>query len=399
MVSYDLLLAVVFYAFLIIFFLRNRNKFEIQGKIIGIYRTKLGLKLMDKIASKFKTLFYYTSYISIFTGFVGMIIILFFLTKSSIELLFIANAQPAISPILPGLKIPGLPNLSFWHWIITIFIVAVVHEFAHGIFARLYKIKVKSSGLAFFGPILAAFVEPEEYSLRKSSKKAQLSIISAGPFSNFIFTIIFILILAFVIAPINNKIFSSDGIIVNKIVEEYPISQTQITTPFTITSINNKPTNNMKEFIDAFKDIKPSDVVELETDQGPYQVTAAENPDNPDLGFIGISHFEPRLKNVLSSYKFLGNLMSWLTLLVFWLQVINLGVGLFNLFPLGPIDGGRFFQVFALWLFKDNQAKANKATNIMSMYCLLLLFINLAPYLIKFLIFLAKPILLLIAFI
>ena len=41
-------------------------------------------------------------------------------------------------------------------------IVAIPHEFAHGIFARLNNLRVKSSGFALFGPILAAFVEPDE---------------------------------------------------------------------------------------------------------------------------------------------------------------------------------------------------------------------------------------------
>jgi membrane-associated protease RseP (regulator of RpoE activity) len=31
----------------------------------------------------------------------------------------------------------------------------------------------------------------------------------------------------------------------------------------------------------------------------------------------------------------------WIKDLFFWLFVLNLGVGLFNLVPLGPIDGGR----------------------------------------------------------
>lgn len=35
----------------------------------------------------------------------------------------------------------------------------------------------------------------------------------------------------------------------------------------------------------------------------------------------------------------------WIKELVFWLMLLNLGVGLFNLVPIGPIDGGRMFQV------------------------------------------------------
>ena len=47
--------------------------------------------------------------------------------------------------LLPGVKvIPGLPTMSFWHWIVAIFILATVHETCHGIFARLNNVKLKS---------------------------------------------------------------------------------------------------------------------------------------------------------------------------------------------------------------------------------------------------------------
>ena len=34
----------------------------------------------------------------------------------------------------------------------------------------------------------------------------------------------------------------------------------------------------------------------------------------------------------------------WLSGLMFWIYALNLGIGLFNLVPLGPIDGGRMFK-------------------------------------------------------
>ncbi len=49
--------------------------------------------------------------------------------------------------------------------------------------------------------------------------------------------------------------------------------------------------------------------------------------------FLGMQHMDL----TLISFK-------WLLGLVFWLFALNLGVGLFNLVPLGPIDGGRMFH-------------------------------------------------------
>ena len=393
--NYDLLFAILFYGLLLYLFIKNRDKFIVQNKIIAIYKTKIGLKLMDKIAKKFPKILKILSYISIFIGFAGMIIIIYFLLKSSLDLILLPNAQPAVAPVLPGIKVPGLPNLSFWHWIISIFIVAIVHEFSHGIFARLHKLKVKSSGIAFFGPILAAFVEPDEKDLNKASTKAKLSMMSAGPFSNLIFGFIFLLLMSSVMAPINTMIFEPSGIIVHQTTEGLPVSKTEIETPFLITKINNKETLNIPQFLEAFKELKPKDLIELQTDKGKIIVIATENPDNKSEGYIGISDFEIKQVNSLKKYQFLGDITKWVTLLFFWLFVVNIGVGLFNLLPLGPIDGGRMFHVVALAVFK-NKNKAMKAYNFISLFCLLLLFINILPYLIKLIVFIVKPLILLI---
>src|SRR3989344_8635488 len=116
------------------------------------------------------------------------------------------------SLVLPGVKIPGLPYLGFWHWIITIFILALVHEFCHGILARLYNLKIKSSGLAILGVLLpivpAAFVEPDEKKLFKKKKKEQLSVLAAGPFSNLVLAGIIFLISLFLFMPLFSLMYN-----------------------------------------------------------------------------------------------------------------------------------------------------------------------------------------------
>ncbi|MEM4243090.1 MAG: site-2 protease family protein, partial [Candidatus Woesearchaeota archaeon] len=49
--------------------------------------------------------------------------------------------------------------------------------------------------------------------------------------------------------------------------------------------------------------------------------------------FIGMQHTD-----------WASAIFKWLLGLVFWLFALNLGVGLFNLVPLGPIDGGRMLH-------------------------------------------------------
>jgi len=391
----DIVLAIIFYLALLIFFFFQKDKFEVKSKILFIYKTKIGINLMDKIAKKFRFILKPLSYLSIFIGFAGMALILFILFKGTFELIFVPNSQPALAPVLPGVKVPGLPSLSFWHWIISIFIVALVHEFSHGVFARLFSLKVQSSGFLFLGPILGAFVEPDEKKLEKSPKRQQLAILSAGPFSNIALAFIILLIINFVSAPIQNKILDFESLQVNKLISDYPAAKQNIPVPFILKSINNKEIKNISEFIMITDIIKPNEKLTLETDKGNFNLITVQNPNNASRGFIGISDFKINTKLKPDINKNLGNFLLWFFELIFWLFTVNLGIGLFNLLPLGPIDGGRMFLVLSSIIFKEEE-KAKKFWSSISIFLLIIIFINLLPFLIKLFNFLLKPFLSLI---
>ncbi|MCX6711577.1 MAG: site-2 protease family protein [Candidatus Woesearchaeota archaeon] len=389
----DLIFIILFYGLIFLYFITHRKDFEVQSKIFALYRTKLGLKLMDSI-SRFKPRFLkVVGYIAVFTGFSGMIVMLYFLFKGAIDMIIKPGGIPTIAPVLPGVHIPGLPTLSFWHWIIAIFIVAAVHEFSHGVIARLYNIKITSSGFAFLGPILGAFVEPDEKSLKKKNNKAQLSVFSAGPFANVILGLLFLLIFSFVFTPIQNYVFEPNGIIVNQVESNYPASSAGIKAPFTIYKINNDTIKDAQGFLNSVKDIKPGQKLTIETNKGIFNIITTKDPQNATRGFIGISDFalNTQIKDtVKTKYGDISGVIKWFSLLLFWLVVINLGVGLFNLLPLGPLDGGRMFQVFSGILFK-NKNKANRFFVLISWLGILLILINLWPYISKLLMFFIKP--------
>ncbi len=380
--NFDIILAIVFYLFLLGFYFLNKEKFEVKSNILFIYRTQLGISLMDKIAKKFKFILKPLSYISIFIGFSGMLFILFIILKGTFDLLFIPNSPPALAPVLPGVKVPGLPVLSFWHWVISIFIVAVIHEFSHGVFARLFSLKVQSSGFLFLGPILGAFVEPDEKQLEKASKREQLAILSAGPFSNIALAGILLILISFVSLPLQNNIIEFESLQVNKLVSGYPIEKSDIKTPFIIESINSEKIKNLSHFVSITEKIKPNQNLIIETDKGNIELTTLENPSNKSKGFIGLSDFSVNTKLKDNINKPLGNALLWLTKLLFWLFVVNLGIGLFNLLPLGPIDGGRMFLVLSSIIFKEKE-KAEKFWSLISYALLIVILINLTPYFLK----------------
>ena len=396
----DLLLAILFYGLLVLFYLRNKKKFKVQGKIFFLYPTHIGLKLMDKIAKSFPRILKVLGYFGIVLGFAGMGYIFYILIQGSLNLILVPSAAPTIAPVLPGVKIPGAPTLSFFHWVIAIFFVATVHEFSHGIFARLYNLKVKSSGFAFLGPILAAFVEPDEKQLAKAKKREKLAIFAAGPFSNFIFGALFFLLFSFVTAPLEMTMIDSDGIIVNQVMEDFPAEKAGLEAPFIIRAVNGKEVLNFASFSSAISDIKPGDKMALTTDKGNFDVLTVENPDNKSKGFMGVTSFDQKTK-VKESFKEkygsqIPSIMHWFNLLIIWLFIINLGIGLFNLLPLGPVDGGRMFLVASLFVFKDAK-KAKKVWSFVSLFCLFLIVLNMLPWLTKLLLFLIKPFIFLIS--
>lgn len=394
--NYDLIFFIIFVIIIYIFFRKNRKKFEVQGKIFALYRTKLGLNLMQKISKYPRWLLHTFGALGIFFGFAGMILIFWTLLQGTLKLIFVKNAQPVLAPVLPGVSIPGLPILSFWHWIISIFIVAVIHEFSHGFVACFHKIKIKSSGFAFLGPIPAAFVEPEEKELKKKSNYAQLSVFAAGAFSNIITGLLFFLILSFILTPSVNSMFEVNGVQIASLEEKYPAFLAGLKVGDNIAEINGIKISNVQEFTDQLKDKKPGDKVVIKTEKGLiYQITLEKNPNNVNRGYMGVtvSSVETVIKeSIKSKYGiFLPHLLSWINTLFFWLSAISIGIALFNLLPLGPIDGGRMFYTGLFALFK-NEKKVKIMWTFVTYLIIVMIFVNLLPYLIRLFKFIFIPI-------
>jgi len=216
---YDLIFLIIFGSFLAIFLIIRRKKLQ-RENILILYRTKIGIKIIDYIAKRYKKVLGYVEYLVIFSGYalmIGMLILLFQLLYMFVKFPEIIKAIkiPPLMPLIPYIpkifNIDFLPPFYFTYWIIVLAIAAISHEFFHGIFAKIKNIEIKSTGFAFLGPFLAFFVEPDEKKVKKLKPKDQLAFLSAGTFANVIMTIIFffILYLFFVLA------FTPSGVIFN----------------------------------------------------------------------------------------------------------------------------------------------------------------------------------------
>ncbi|MDP3728090.1 MAG: site-2 protease family protein [bacterium] len=363
-----------------------------------MYKTQLGIKLMDRMSKRAPRFWKFLSVCGVFVGFLGMGFLLYFLSKETLKLILVAGTEPALAPVLPGIAIAGAPALSFWHWILAIFVAAVIHEFAHGLIARLHNIPIKSSGFAFLGPLLAAFVEPDEKVLEKKSMMQQLAVFAAGPFSNILLGAFVLLLLIFVVAPAFGVIYQGDGIIVHQVMDDYPMNASGIAVPFTILAVNGEETLDTEQFVVAVQAIEPGDEVTFTTDKGEYLVVPVSHPDNASAAFFGVAGLEQKmvLKEGYSSLEVFTGFFDWIKLLILWVFLISVGVGLFNLLPLGPVDGGRMFYALVLGITKK-EAFAKKALIAASIFCLALIVINMIPWLNKLLVWIAGLFSLLIA--
>ena len=346
--NFEYVLLILFVVILSIFLYFERKKLSVQGKFPFIYfcmyRTKFGLNWMDKLSKTHPKILNFLFKFGTITGFLGMIFISIQLIIVTIKVLTSETAITAVTPVLP-FEAKGVFYVPFSYWIISIFIIALVHEFAHGIASRVYKIPVKSSGFAFLGILLpivpAAFVEPDEKLMPKKKLSEKLAIFAAGPFSNVIFAILFLLITLFVFQPLHGMIAHEDGVLIGQVLPNSASLTAGLTENEILKSINNQNFNNVESFQKIMNTLKPEQEIILQPNKQAYTLKLGQHPEDSKKAYLGImpkQNFTPTINSI--AYK----IFNWLFGLMFILYLLNLGIGLFNLLPLGPLDGGRMLH-------------------------------------------------------
>ncbi len=384
----DLIFAIIFYGLLILFGIIHRKRFTVVGKIFFMYKTKLGIRLMDSIAKKIPRTLKVIGIFGIGLGFVGMIVVFFWLIKGLYDLITIPEAPATLGLVLPGVKIPGAPVfVPFWYGIISIFVVAAIHEFFHGVYSRVYNVEVKSSGFAFLGPILAAFVEPDEKELPKKSKTAQLSIFAAGPFSNLLTAGVLVLILLFVMTPVAYSLLDIKGAKIIDVEKSYPLADAGATKNEIIEEVNGIKINNVNDFTNVVNKTRPNEVITVKTNKTLYNIVTVAHPKIKDRGYLGVI-VGPASVNIKESIvnkysKVLPTIFLWFAELLKWIFALSLGIGIVNLLPLGPVDGGRMFYT-AISSWTKNEDRSKRIWIFISYLSLVLVILNIAfPYLRK----------------
>ncbi len=385
--------AFVFIALMLLFLYIKRKKVERQGYFpflyFSLYRTKLGISLMDRAAKSRSKALHFLAYSGVIVGFLGMLLIAYLLIANTFQI-FAGTADTAAAGLVLPIRTRGTFYVPFFYWIISIFTLATIHEFSHGIVARLHNIKVKSSGFAFVNvlvPIIpAAFVEPDEEELKKKSPIKQMSVFAAGPFSNVIFAFLVVLFMIFILSPAVEGLFDPSGVNVRGFIQDNnitsPAELAGISENEIIKFIDDTPTPHVDNLTDILDQKSPGDTILLKTNESTYNITLASSPDNETKAYLGVyleQNFEIKESAMQRYGTFIPEALIWLSGLFFWMYVLNLGIGLFNLVPLGPVDGGRILQLalvpVAKFFGKDEKA-ANKIWKAVSYAFIFLILVN-----------------------
>ncbi|MBI2045375.1 site-2 protease family protein [Candidatus Pacearchaeota archaeon] len=204
-VVYDLALLGIFILLITIFLRRNKHRIKKEGLLL-LYKAEWGIKLIHKVGNKYKKSLKILSYVSVVLGYIlmiGMIYLAYNIIK--IYLLrpdIVSQVKvPPIMPLIPYIDkfVTFLPPFYFTYWIIILAVIAISHEFAHGIFAAYNKVRIKKTGFGFFPfflPVfLAAFVELDEKKMVKKPNFSQRAILAAGTFANIVTAIVFLIVL------------------------------------------------------------------------------------------------------------------------------------------------------------------------------------------------------------
>ena len=329
-----------FYLGAALFVYFNRKRFDFQFKIIALYRTKWGISFMDRCASRFREVIKLFGYISIGVGFVGMAVMVGIMFYFLYVTVTVPDAPASIAPVLPGVEIPGVPfKIPLIEGILSIFIVALIHEFAHGVVARAHDVKVKNTGVGIFGPVFIAFVEPDEKALRKRSDVVNYSIFSAGPVSNFVlFGVVLLFLLP--LSPLQDSLYPGEGISIVSVGEGTPAESAGVEVGAGYDMLNGQSVLTVRDFMKGLDGMEPGDNISLGNSTAAVPLTLGPHPSDASRPYIGITLSQMRQGSSTVFFR----IFSWVADFLFLVALLTLGIGLGNLIPVGPIDGGRMMH-------------------------------------------------------
>lgn len=382
------MLGIAFFAIFIIvialLIYKDRKNVKTEG-IIFIRRTQKGKKFIENVSDSHPRFWRYVSVIGIAIAVLFLSIGVYFLASNAINITK-GTSQDGVKLTLPGpeanTSIPALMIVPWWIWVCGVALVMIPHEMMHGVVCRLEKIRIKSLGWVLLVFLPGAFVEPDEKQLKKAKRSTRLKVYAAGSFANIVigFSLLLVLILGFM--------FFSPGGVAFLAGNNTALLHENATG--VITQINGVHVNNVSALESELSKYNPGDTITINVTEKTYMFTGfyyilpkvsisgdlknttvytiilKQDPNNSTKPYI--------VENYITAYKsdFDPEIYQNFNMFVLWMFVFSVGVGIVNLLPIKPLDGGFIFQDLVGYATKNTK----KITIAVSIIVLGLLLFN-----------------------
>lgn len=330
---------------------KNRDVQGVLTKMLG--RTRRGIRVFADV--------------SVVAGFLMMGFAFWFLLSNATKYFVEPQGFAELTVLIPGVTLTS--SYSITYFLLSIPIVLVMHEGAHGIVATLERIKIKTGGFAIFVAMFAGFVEPDEDEFNRAKKVSRLRVIGAGATSNVIFAMALGLILltnplfAVVLPePLLSAFYElPEGVMILSIIEGSGAERAGLLANDIITGVGDVRLLSPADFADLGLVPGQTVPVDILRDGQPMQfaVEIMESPDDPGRGLIGI------MRDNSFSYQPVLDYIVWdnhqISMFLLWLWMISFFIGIINMLPLPILDGGKFIHTII-------EGKASERAITMVMY-------------------------------
>jgi len=342
----------------------EKHGFELKAYSITYKNTQVQ-SVLSKILTRTRRGIRVFADVSVVAGFLMMGFAFWFLLNNLSNFFVEPTEFAELTVLIPGVTLTSGPAIAYF--LLSIPIVLIIHEGAHGIVASLEKIKIKTGGFAVFIALFAGFVEPDEEEFDKAKKISKLRVIGAGATSNVIFAFalgallltnpIFALVLP---EPLVEWFYDApDGVLVISIIPDSGAEKAGLQSGDLITAINGVVIITPLDFQKI--DLKPGETVTVTVQRNGQQlqlpVEIMPSPDDPNRGLVGI------MRDNALSYKPVYNFIEWdpqVSMFLLWLWMISFFIGIINMLPLPILDGGKF-----IYTIIENKASEQKINGIM----------------------------------
>ena len=207
----------------------------------------------------------------------------------------------------------------------------------------------------------------DQIEIKEAKKSSKLRIYAAGSMANITLAVIALLIVSAVGSYVIPSTFEEHGIEIDRLVGDSPASKV-LKEGMVIESIDNHKVHDSNSYVNAVNNLKPGQNITIGTNEGDYSIVLDKNPNNESKGYMGIQaakHYELN-DGVASTY---GDSLPWIWFNILelfqWIFMLNLGIGLFNLLPIKPLDGGHMFET--LLSYKVSEKYYKPITNSLSL--------------------------------